>query len=102
MAQSGIRPDYDYAKLAINKYGIIKKSGGWFTMCNPVTGEILEVDGKPEKVNGQVKVYAYLEEHPDYYRLLQEYILADINGVEFDPSSILPDDVPVIEQNKEE
>ena len=102
MAQSGIRPDFDYAKLAINKYGIIKKSGGWFTMCNPVTGEILEVDGKPEKVNGQVKVYAYLEEHPDYYRLLQEYILADINGVEFDPSSILPDDVPVIEQNKEE
>ena len=42
MAQTGIRPDFDYAKLAVDKYGIIKKTGAWFTMCDPETGEELE------------------------------------------------------------
>ena len=81
MAQSGIRPDFDYAKLAINKYDIIKKNGGWFTFCDPFTGEILtEEDGKPKKVNGQVKVYDYLQSHPDYYAQLRKFITADIEG----------------------
>ena len=97
MADSGIRPDYDYAKLAINKYAIIKKSGGWFTFCDPTTGEILEEDGKPAKVNGQVKVYDYLQSHPDYYNLLKGYIQADINGTEFVPDDIVPQDVEVTE-----
>ena len=63
-------------------------------MCDPYTGEILEEDGKPVKVNGQVKVYDYLEEHPDYYNKLKDFITADINGNDNGMSEVLPDDVP--------
>lgn len=80
MAQSGIRPDFDFAKLAINKYNVIGKAGAWFSFIDPTTGEILEEDGKPVKVNGMPKVYDYLEAHPAYYAKLKEYILADIEG----------------------
>lgn len=79
MAQSGIRPDFDFAKLAINQYGIIKKTGGWFTMCDPETGEIMEEDGKPVKINGQTKVYDWLSQHSDYYERLKAFIVSDIN-----------------------
>ena len=98
MVDSGIRPDYDFAKLAINKYGIIKKSGGWFTFCDPSTGEVLsDAEGKPVKCNGQVRVYDYLQTHPDYYDLLRRYIEADINGVDFVPDGTVPDEIEVIE-----
>jgi len=81
MASSGIRPDYDYAALAVNKYSIIKKAGAWFSICDPVTGEVLEDEtGKVIKVNGMAKVYQYLSDNPDYYTKLQTYIMNDING----------------------
>lgn len=89
MAQTGLRPDFDYAKLAINTYGLIKKSGGWFTMVDPDTGAVLEdAKGKPVNVNGQVKVYDYLQSNPEYYAKLQKFILDDINsnGVEAEVS----------------
>ena len=79
MSDSGIREDFDYAKLAIQKYGIIKKTGGWFTMCDPETGEVLEQDGKVVKINGQVRVYDYLAANPEYYAKLKHYINNDIN-----------------------
>ena len=83
MAKTGIRPDFDYAKLAIDKYGIIKKTGGWYSMCDPTTGEILcDESGKPVKVNGAVKVYEYLQNHPDYYEAIKTFITDDINGHE--------------------
>lgn len=82
MTKSGIRPDFDYANLAIKKYGIIRKGGAWFTVCNPETGEILEVDGKQVKLNGLAKVYEFLQNNPDYYEILKNYILNDINGSE--------------------
>lgn len=88
MCDSGIRPDFDYAKLAISKYGIIKKGGAWFTLCDPYTGEVLEKDdpnvkgGKsPIKVNGLMKVYDFLNDNPEYYEKLKQYILDDINGI---------------------
>lgn len=84
MCQSGIRPDFDYALLAINKYGIIHKAGAWFTICDPYTGEVLMDDTlnkpKPIKLNGLAKVYDYLNNHSDYYQRLQKFILDDING----------------------
>lgn len=100
MCQSGIRPDFDYALLAINKYGIIQKAGAWFTVCDPYTGEVL-IDTalekpKPIKLNGLAKVYDYLNSHPDYYRKLQKFITDDINGksdvVESDSSEVAYDD----------
>lgn len=87
MCQSGIRPDFDYALLAVNKYGIIQKGGAWFTICDPYTGEVLMVDDpsnpnkqKPLKLNGLAKVYEYLNSNPEYYQKLQKFILDDING----------------------
>lgn len=87
MCQSGIRPDYDYAKLALDKYGIIKKGGAWFTICDPYTKEAIEVADpinpekkKPVKVNGMSKVYEYLESNPEYYARLRKFIVEDISG----------------------
>lgn len=86
MCNSGIRPDFDYAKLAITKYGIIRKSGAWYTMCMPDTGEVIEEDGKILKVNGLAKVYDYLQQNSEYYTKLKNYIEADINGSSEDRS----------------
>ena len=87
MCQSGIRADYDFAQLAIKKYGIIQKGGAWFTICDPYTGEILmEKDPvnpekeKPVKINGMSKVFEYLSENTEYYKRLQQFIIDDING----------------------
>lgn len=102
MSQTGIRPDFDYAKLAIDKYGIIQKKGAWFSMCDPTTGEILETEGKPIRVNGLVRVYDYLKEHPDYYNIIKTYIDNDINGVESDMTDVVPEDVEYhLDQNDE-
>lgn len=82
MFQSGIRPDYDYATLAVKNYGLIKKSAGWYSFVEPTTGEVLEdtESGKPIKVNGLGKVYEFLQTHESYYQALRDYIDADING----------------------
>lgn len=81
MAQSGIRVDMDFCKLAVNKYGIIRKAGAWFTLTDPSTGEILEdSEGKPVKVNGFVKVLEYVQSHPDYFEKLKSFILDDIES----------------------
>lgn len=87
MCQDGIRVDMDFAQLAITKYGIIRKAGGWFTMCDPYTGEVEEVDGKIVKVNGLARVFDYLQTNQEYYKKLRDYIMADIEGEEqVDPS----------------
>lgn len=81
MFSSGIRPDFDYVMLAFEKYGIIQKSGSWFTLCNPNTGEVV-IDpntSTPAKLHGLAKVYDYIAEHPDYYEDLKSYIWNDIN-----------------------
>lgn len=81
MCKSGIRPDFDYAKLATTKYNIIRKAGAWFTICDPTTGEVFTDDsGKVVKLNGMAKVYQYLSDNPDYFEKLKTYIEADING----------------------
>lgn len=85
MCDSGIKPLYDYTKLAISKYGIVKKAGAWFTLCNPYTGEVMEDDkGMPIKLNGLAKVYAYLEANTEYYDTIVKFIEDDLNGI---PSS---------------
>ena len=85
MCQSGIRPDFDYASLAIKRYGVIHKAGAWFTICDPYTGEVLETaDGKPIKLNGLSKVYEYLATNTEYYERLKKFITDDINGITTD------------------
>lgn len=81
MAQSGIRIDMDFAKLAVEKYGIIKKGGAWYTFCDPTTGEVLEdEEGKPVKVNGMARVFDYLQMNPAYFETLKKFIMDDIEG----------------------
>lgn len=89
MVDSGIRVDMDYAQLAVNKYGVIRKSGAWFTICDPETGEILvDSTDKPVKVNGMAKVYDYLQTNPEYFEKLKTFIVNDIenNGLDEDES----------------
>lgn len=81
MCQSGIRPEFDFTLLAVNKYGFIKKAGAWFNVTDPYTGEQLFEDDKPVKLHGLAKVYDYLNENHDYYEKMKKYILDDINGV---------------------
>lgn len=80
MCQSGIRVDMDFAQLAIKKYGLIRKAGGWYTICDPETGEIMEVDGNPVKINGLAKVYQYLQDNEEYYAKLRNYVMKEIYG----------------------
>ena len=56
----------DLVEVAI-KYGIITKSGAWFSIINPETGEMVE------KFQGQARVYKYLEdeEHEDVLRMIE-------------------------------
>lgn len=82
MFDSGIRPDYDFAELALNKYQLIRKKGGWYSFVDPNTGEVIETaDGKDVKVNGMAAVYDYLKSNTKYYADLQKFIMDDINGV---------------------
>lgn len=80
MCQQGIVPMFDYAQLAVKNYGIIRKSGGWFTICDPYTGEVMEQDGKILKINGMAKVYQFLQENSEYYDRLKSFIIQDIEG----------------------
>ncbi len=83
MAQTGIEVEMDFAQLAVKKYGIIAKAGAWFTITDPMTGEVLEDEsGKPVKVNGMAKVLEFLKMNPEYFDRLQKFILADIAGEE--------------------
>lgn len=80
MTNSGIREDIDFAQLALKKYDLIHKSGGWYTLVKP-TGEVLEdEDGNPIKVQGLAKVYDFLQSNRDYYEELKTFIMDDING----------------------
>lgn len=81
MARSGIRVDMDMCQLAVTKYNIIRKSAAWFTITDPETGEVLTDDaGRPVKVNGMAKVFEYVQNNPDYFNKLSEFIMKDIEG----------------------
>jgi len=81
MAQSGIRIDMDFADLAVNKYQIITKSGAWYSILDPSTKEaIVDETGKAIRVQGMAKVLDYLQLNPDYFKKLQDVIMADIEG----------------------
>ena len=49
-------------------YRLIEKSGSWFVIIDPTTGE--QVD----KVQGVAKVYSYLEEHSDVLQHIEAFI----------------------------
>lgn len=80
MVHSGIRTDMDLAQLAVNKYSIIRKSGAWFSVSDPETGEVLVGDdGKDLKLHGMANVYDYLQANPTYYGKLEKFVLDDLS-----------------------
>lgn len=92
MAQTGIEVEMDFAQLAVKKYNIIRKAGAWFGFVDPYSGEVLEDEsGKPVKVNGMSKVLDFLKLNPDYFKKIQDYILADIAGEEYQEEKDDPD-----------
>lgn len=83
MCTQGIVPLFDYARLARDTYGYIKKAAGWFSFVNPDTGELLsDSTGKVIKVNGMAKVYQFLQDNVQYYDSLRKAIERDISGKE--------------------
>lgn len=63
----------DYLKDLVEvamKYGVIDKAGAWFSIKDSETGELIE------KLQGQARVYAYLEdtEHSDTLAMIERYI----------------------------
>ena len=91
MSQSGLRTDFEFANLAIEKYGIILKNKAWFTICDPETKEPLETEDGIVKVNGLAKVYDYLQTNTEYYSKMCDFIVNDINknGLEIGVSDAL-------------
>lgn len=81
MAQSGIRIDMDIVQLAIKQFGLIRKSGAWYTLVDPETGEILENEGKPVKMNGLAKVLEYTQDNQEYYYKLYSYVESHLTDV---------------------
>jgi recombination protein RecA len=68
----GYQIEEEYVQAFV-KYGVIKKSGGWYTVAVVKTGE----DEAPEKVQGEEKVMEWLKGHPEVYaeykaRLMEE------------------------------
>lgn len=98
LCTEGIKPEMDYAQLAVNKYKIIRKGGPWFTVYDPYTGELLEMDDKPVKLQGMPKVYDFLETNAWYFDRLKKYIEDDINGRD----QIDPDQPETFEADEED
>lgn len=100
MSLSGLRVDFEFANLAIKQYNIIRKSGAWFTICDPETNEPLEVDDSIVKINGLAKVYDYLQSNPEYYEKLCNFIINDINhnGLSISEESDVANELPDYEQ----
>lgn len=59
----------DLVEVAI-KYDIIQKSGAWFAIVNPETGELID------KLQGQSRVYEYLEDesHEDVLSMIEDFV----------------------------
>lgn len=59
----------DLVEVAI-KYDLVQKAGAWFSIVNPATGEVLA------KLQGQSKVYEYLEEDENepVLAMIEDYI----------------------------
>lgn len=63
----GIDVLYDTIQMGI-RYNFILKSGAWFNLCDPDTGEILtDEDGAEIKLQGRSKLIQYLNDNPDVY-----------------------------------
>ena len=75
MYDTGIDEIGDLVEVGI-KYGIVNKSGSWFSFCDTDTGEMLcDEDGKELKFQGLSKLKDYLREDEVLFEELKSKIL---------------------------
>ncbi|MDR1147603.1 MAG: recombinase RecA [Spirochaetaceae bacterium] len=70
----GYQVEEEYVQAFV-KYGIIRKSGGWYTVALTRTG----TEETPEKVQGEEKVLAWLKEHPEIYAEYRNRLMAELS-----------------------
>ena len=63
----GIQVESDLVDVAI-EYGFVAKSGAWFTILDPDTGELLQdADGEDLKFQGKAKIVQRLREDDEVF-----------------------------------
>lgn len=72
---TGIDYITDLIDLAIY-FNIVDKSGSWYTIMNPETGEVLV-----DKIQGQSNVNKYLEDHDDVFEQIEQLVTKNIENI---------------------
>ena len=74
MYDYGVDEIFDLVEVAM-KYGIIQKSGAWFTFCDIETGEIVtDESGKDIKIQGLPNVIKFIKEDEIMLEELREQV----------------------------
>lgn len=72
----------DLIPMAVD-LGVIDKSGAWFKIKNPDTGELLTYeDGELIKFQGQANLMAFLRENKQVFDFINDYVMSKINGTD--------------------
>lgn len=67
-------------------FGMIEKSGGWYTFINQETGEYLnDENGKQIKLNGANNVKKYFNDHLDFWRQIYDEVYRKLS-IKDDPT----------------
>lgn len=72
----------DLIPMAVD-LGVIDKSGAWFKIKNPDTGELLTYeDGEIIKFQGQANLMSFLRENKQVFDFINDYVMSKINGTD--------------------
>lgn len=72
----------DVIPMAVD-FGILEKSGAWFKIVNPTTGEYLTYeDGELIKIQGMANVIQFLRENTQVYDFINSYVIAKVSGTD--------------------
>ena len=65
----------DIIPLASECYDLIKKSGAWYSIVNPDTGEFLTTEsGDVVKIQGEANLQEFLRQNPQVYEFIYNFI----------------------------
>lgn len=73
----GIDAVSDLIDLCIS-YNFINQGGAWYSIINPDTGEIMQIDDKPLKFQGKPKLYASIVENESIFNMLNDMLSKEI------------------------
>lgn len=73
----------DIIPLASECYDLIKKSGAWYSIVNPDTGEFLTTEsGDVVKIQGEANLQEFLRQNPQVYEFIYNFIYDKIMNPE--------------------